>query len=86
MKEIDLILAGWLIDGTGARTLKDVALETSDGYILRIRKRLPVDRARNDVTDYSQCTLLPVLVDSHVHLFMSGTGDPGLRKHQCQAT
>ena len=41
MKEIDLILAGWLIDGTGARTLKDVALETSDGYILRIRKMLP---------------------------------------------
>jgi imidazolonepropionase-like amidohydrolase len=86
MKEINLILAGWLIDGTGARTLKDVALETTDGYILRIRKRLPVDRARNDVTDYSQCTLLPVLVDSHVHLFMSGTGDAGLRKHQCQAT
>ena len=86
MKEIGLILAGWLIDGTGARTLKDVALETSDGYILRIRKMLPVDRRRNDVTDYSQCTLLPVLVDSHVHLFMSGTDDPGLRKHQCQAT
>jgi len=86
MKEIDLILAGWLIDGTGVRTLRDVALETGDGHILRIRKMLPADRERNDVTDYSQCTLLPVLVDSHVHLFMSGTGDPDLRKYQCKAT
>jgi imidazolonepropionase-like amidohydrolase len=86
MKKIDLILAGWLIDGTGARALKDVALEISEGYISAIRKMLPGDRARTDVTDYSQCTLLPVLVDSHVHLFMSGTEDPSLRKLQCQAS
>jgi imidazolonepropionase-like amidohydrolase len=70
-----------------------VALETREGYISAVRKilpgdraRMPGDRARTDVTDYSQCTLLPVLVDSHVHLFMSGTENAGLRKHQCQAS
>jgi imidazolonepropionase-like amidohydrolase len=85
MKEIDLILAGWIIDGTGARVLKDVALEISDGSILAVRKASPVDRVETEMTDHSQCTLLPGLVDSHVHLFMSGTENPGLRKHQCQA-
>jgi imidazolonepropionase-like amidohydrolase len=86
MKEIDLILAGWLIDGTGSRALKDMALETRDGYILAVREMLPGDRTRVRVADYSQCTLLPLLVDSHVHLSMSGTGDPILRKRQCQAS
>jgi len=32
--------------------------------------------------DLSDCTLLPHLVDSHVHLFMSGSDDPKIRERQ----
>ncbi len=32
--------------------------------------------------DLSHCTLIPALVDSHVHLFMSGTLDPDVRRRQ----
>ena len=86
MKRMGLILAGWLMDGKGSRTQKDVALETRDGHILRIRKMSPEDRARNDVNDYSHCTLLPLLVDSHVHLSLSGTDDPVVRQRQRRAS
>ncbi len=86
MKETDLVLGGWLIDGTGSRALKDVGLEVSDGHILAIRKPLPGDRAKYHIIDYSHCTLLPVLVDCHVHLFLSGTNDADSRKHQREAS
>jgi len=32
--------------------------------------------------DLTRCTVMPPLVDSHVHLFMSGTPDPQVRKRQ----
>jgi imidazolonepropionase-like amidohydrolase len=86
MQEIHLISAGWMIDGTGARALEDVAVEITGGYITAIRKLSPVDGVQAKMTDYSKCTLLPALVDSHVHLFISGTEDPDLRRHQCRAS
>jgi len=36
--------------------------------------------------DLSPCTLLPGLVDSHVHLFLSGSSDPDIRKTQQEAS
>jgi imidazolonepropionase-like amidohydrolase len=36
--------------------------------------------------DLAHCTLLPGLVDSHVHLFMSGTLDPDIRQKQLDAS
>jgi imidazolonepropionase-like amidohydrolase len=86
MKEKHLVLVGWIIDGTGARVLKDMALEVNGGFISTVRKSSPADREETELTDYSQCTLLPGLVDSHVHLVMSGSEDPGLRKQQCRAS
>jgi imidazolonepropionase-like amidohydrolase len=86
MKEISLVIAGWIIDGTGARVLKDMALEICGGSISAVRKMSSADREKSEVIDYSRCTLLPGLVDSHVHLVMSGSEDPGLRKHQCRAS
>ena len=86
MKGISLVLAGWIIDGTGAPRLQDMALEIAGGVISAVRESSPADREKTEMTDYSQCTLLPGLVDSHVHLVMSGSEDPGLRKHQCLAS
>jgi len=35
---------------------------------------------------YTGCTLIPGLIDSHVHLFMSGTQNLDARKKQLEAS
>ncbi len=79
------ILAGWLIDGTGGPVLKDVLMEISDGIILSIKTGEYRVRDSGDVIDFSQCTILPGMVDCHVHLAMSGSLDPEIRKRQLNA-
>ena len=43
------------------------------------------DQAGEDFLDLSEHTLLPGLVDYHVHLSMSGSGDPSVRQQQLSA-
>ena len=43
------------------------------------------DQAREGFLDLSEHTLLPGLVDCHVHLSMSGSGDPSVRQQQLSA-
>ncbi|MFH1351124.1 MAG: amidohydrolase family protein [Pseudomonadota bacterium] len=85
MNEHFLILAGWLIDGTGGPIRKGVTLEIADGLILSSRPSGPYDSAQPDFVNLSHCTLIPGLVDCHVHLFMSSTDDPDIRRHQLNA-
>jgi len=82
--------AGWIIDGTGGPALRAVVLQVEAG---RIRSVDPVGRPpgraethAHPTIDLSHCTLIPALVDSHVHLFMSGTPDPEVRNRQLRAT
>jgi len=76
------ILAGWMIDGTGAPIQKNVLLGIKDGIFEDI-KTLPMGSTKPSVLmDLSEYTLLPGLADAHVHLFMSGTGDQSRRKQQ----
>ncbi len=42
---------------------------------------LPPDR-QSQILDYSDCTIIPGLVDAHIHLAMSGETDPKIRKAQ----
>lgn len=79
------ILAGWLIDGSGESVQKNVLLHVENGYICYIRNAEQEDFARPDISDLSHCTILPGLIDSHVHLFMSGTNDMNIRRHQLDA-
>ena len=69
------IHAGWLIDGSGAAIQHKIYLGLKNGVIRSIRKmRRPVpDSTQPDlpVLDLSDCTLLPGLIDCHVHLAMS---------------
>jgi imidazolonepropionase-like amidohydrolase len=76
------ILAGWMIDGTGAPIQKNVLLGIKDGIFEDI-KTLPMGSMKpSALMDLSEYTLLPGLADAHVHLFMSGTGDQSKRKQQ----
>ncbi len=40
---------------------------------------------KSDILDLSDYTILPGLIDSHLHLFMSGTDDQAIRQHQLNA-
>jgi imidazolonepropionase-like amidohydrolase len=80
-----LVFAGWLIDGTGGPIRKGVLLRIRGGRLASIdpvHADLPPDEP---VLDLSSCTLLPGFVDAHIHLSMSGTSDPQVRKHQLGA-
>lgn len=80
------IRAGWLFDGSGNPARRDLLMTVDGGIITSLEpfsKGLGVDRTR--ITDLSDCTLLPPLIDSHVHLFMSGCTDKIVRKTQLTA-
>ncbi|MFP5213722.1 MAG: amidohydrolase family protein [Acidobacteriota bacterium] len=74
------IHAGWLIDGSGDPPLEDVSIRIEGGHIERIEAWC--GEPRPEEIDLGGCTVLPGLVDSHVHLAMSGSTDPALRSAQ----
>ncbi len=77
---------GWLIDGTGAPPRPRCRLLVADGRIQRVTgwddpEPLPPEREAGHV-DLSHATLLPGLIDAHLHLVFSGTADPEVRRRQ----
>ena len=80
------IHAGWLIDGSGGPVQEDVLIHIQQHIIQSIE---PAPKATcqqpSSFLDLSEYTLLPSLVDCHVHLFMSGTHDIAARKRQLEA-
>lgn len=76
-----------MIDGSGAPVRKRVLLTVKDGIIAAI------DSFRGDdgldpalVTDLSRCTILPPLLDCHVHLSMSASTNSQVRQQQLTAS
>ncbi len=80
------ILAGWLLDGSAGPVQRKILLEIKNGRIAVIRRATEKDLAVGDLLDLSEHTLLPGLVDCHVHLSMSGSSDPPVRKGQLSAS
>jgi imidazolonepropionase-like amidohydrolase len=80
------ILAGWLLDGTAGPIRGRVILETENQRITQIRSAVEKELASEDLLDLSDCTLLPGLVDCHVHLAMSGSDDRAVREGQLGAS
>ena len=77
---------GWLIDGTGNPAVENRVLLIKNG---RIQQIVAVDQPLPpvvDIVDFSDCTVIPALVDSHVHLVMSGSTDMSVRQNQLQST
>lgn len=80
------VFAGWLIDGTGGPILHNALLEVSMGRITSVRtieSGSPLI-SEKPALQFSCCTILPGMVDVHVHLAFSGSIDPVLRKQQLQ--
>ena len=85
MKSQHTIIAGWLLDGSGEPVREKVQLLVENGVVISIDAWHDRGVDNSNVTDLSHCTILPPLVDSHVHLFMSGTTDKTERKNQLTA-
>ena len=66
-----------LIDGTGASSQQDVSILISDGQITAIGRDVTGENA--PTLDAEGLTVLPGLIDAHVHLYsVPGTGAPVL--------
>jgi len=78
------ISAGWLVDGSGESARQNALLSVRNGIIVSIKEPESTDLNSADIIDLSYYTLLPGLVDAHVHLFMSGTSNPEVRQQQLE--
>lgn len=80
-----VILADELYDGTGAEPVERPALTLAAGRIAAVEVRTESWRPPTGVTllDRRGCTLLPGLIDSHVHLAM--TPEPAWPPHRLPA-
>jgi len=85
MTESRFVHAGWLIDGTGEPVQQDMAVQIDKGLIRSIAARQTDLVKKSGLVNLSDCTILPGLVDAHVHLIMSGTNDPAIRERQLRA-
>jgi imidazolonepropionase-like amidohydrolase len=76
------ILAGWMVDGRGGPVREKVLISLHNGTIAEIEAAGPEKVSVQHLRDFSDCTLLPGLLDAHIHLFMSATENLDVRKRQ----
>lgn len=74
---------GWLIDGRGGPHLRDMVIDIKDGIIIDVK---PFDGNQKALYSLTHATVLPALMDAHVHLVFSGTTDAQRRKAQLNDT
>ena len=82
IQETAVVRCGWLLDGSGTPARPDMLLRIDGGRIVEIR---PAGGAVVEAVNWGAWTVLPLLVDAHVHLFLSGRNDPALRQRQLGA-
>ena len=88
LNDLKIINIGWLIDGSGDPIRKNVQLRVVGGHIDAVVKNSPrksdrkPDKLKAETLNLVDATILPALVDSHVHLSMSGTMDQTQRLRQ----
>lgn len=85
MNESQIIRVGWLIDGTGGPIQQDQIVRIEKGLIHSVADAEKGLLDQPGIIDLSDYTLLPPLVDAHVHLFMSGSEDTRIRERQLNA-
>ena len=67
--------AAWLFDGTSSALVRDPLVLIDGGAIVAVDSGVPTPEDA-DVTDLGGATLLPGLVDTHVHLAFDASPDP----------
>ncbi len=74
-RRLTAIRAAWLFDGTGPTLLPDPTVVLDGGTISSVGSGMPVPDGAT-VVDLAGATLLPGLVDGHVHLIFDASDDP----------
>ncbi|GIH90619.1 amidohydrolase family protein [Planobispora siamensis] len=70
-----VLRAKWLFDGTGDTLVPEPVIVIDNGVITTVGTSLPAPEGA-DVVDLGDATLLPGLVDAHVHLAFDASEDP----------
>ena len=78
--------AGWLIDGTGKPAVENRIVTIRGSRIHEILTPEDPHPPGMTIVDLSDCTVFPALIDSHVHLVMSGTIESTFRRKQLNST
>jgi len=86
MNESFMIFIGWLIDGTGEPAKRNMIIKIANGLIHSVKPARQADMYASDLVNLSHCTIVPAMVDCHVHLCMSGTTDEEQRRGQLNMT
>jgi imidazolonepropionase-like amidohydrolase len=76
-----LVRAARIIDGTGAAPLDDATLVISNGRVRAIVASSVARDIEGDIVDLGPRTILPGLIDAHMHLF----GVPSDQLHKLPA-
>ncbi len=79
------VRCGWLLDGHGEDIKERVLLKIKKHHLAELHPdHAPSESActKTNLLDLSDGTVIPPLVDCHVHLAFSGDKDPPLRKRQ----
>ena len=79
-----MIKVGWLLDGLGGPIQSDQTLTLEEGRVKSIEPSNQVVFDAKEIKDLSHATLLPALMDAHVHLTFSGTLNVKQRRSQLQ--
>ncbi len=82
VQENKILRVGWLIDGRGGPLVTDQVIVVDQCRIESIRPFHGSPLQDADLLDLSGATVLPALMDAHVHLAFSGTLNADLRQAQ----
>jgi len=77
------LFAGSLITGDG-EVKENIHIGVTDGVITEISEN-PLKREYPEAYDFSMKTVMPGLIDAHVHIRYDPSGDPEQRSHEYQA-
>jgi len=81
-----MVFVGWLIDGTGDPAKQHMIISVADGLVRSIRPAKQADMYAPGLVNFSNCTIVPAMLDCHVHLCMSGTTDEEKRRSQLNSS
>lgn len=71
-----LTLAGaTVLDGTGGAAIENGVVRVEDGSVTAVGRRGDFSRLADPVVDCTGCTLVPGLINSHLHLVLNGDGE-----------
>jgi imidazolonepropionase-like amidohydrolase len=72
---LTVLRAAWLFDGAGSTLIPDPVVVVKDSAIVAVGSGIPVPDG-TAVMDLGGATLLPGLIDTHVHLVFDASADP----------